>query len=106
VRILLDENLPVDLAGELTGHEVTSVTGLGWKGVKNGELLRRAEGRFEVSVTMDRNLEFQQNVAAFRVAVSVLVAQSNRIVHLQPLIPAILTNLRTARLGELRRIGV
>ena len=106
MRILLDENLPVDLAAELTGHQVTSVTQLGWKGIKNGELLRRAGGRFDVFLTMDRNIEFQQNVAAFKVAVLVLVAPSNRMVHLQPLIPAILTDLRTVRPGEMRRVSV
>ena len=62
MRVLLDENLPVDLAAELVGHQVTTVSGLGWQGIKNGELLQRAQGTFEVLVTMDRNLEFQQNI--------------------------------------------
>jgi len=105
VRILLDENLPVDLAAELTGHEVTSVTRLGWQGINNGELLRRAQGQFGVLVTMDRHLEFQHNVATFDLAILVLVAPSNRIVHLQPLVRAILTALKTVRPGELQNIG-
>ncbi len=105
MRILLDENLPVDLGTELTGHEVSTVTGLGWQGIKNGVLLRRAQGQFEVLITMDRNLEFQQNVAAFRVGILVLEASSNRIADLHPLVPAILAAPKTARLGELRRIG-
>lgn len=62
VRVLLDEQLPLDLAAELVGHEVHTVVGLGWQGVTNGDLLRRASGRFEALVTMDRNLEFQQNL--------------------------------------------
>ncbi len=106
MRILLDENLPVDLGALLPGHEVSNVSRLGWKGIKNGELLRRAEGRFEVLVTMDRNIEFQQNVAAFQVGVLVLVAPSNRMIHLRPLVPAILHHLRLVRLGELQKIGV
>ena len=106
MRILLDENLPADLAAELAGHEVATVTRLGWQGIKNRELLRRAQGRFDVRVTMDRNLEFQQNVAGFEVTILVLLVPSNRMVHLRPLVPAILTTLKTVRPGELRRVGV
>ena len=105
MRILLDENLPADLAAELAGHEVATVTRLGWQGIKNRELLRRAQGRFDVLVTMDRNLEFQQNIAGFEVTILVLLAPSNRMVHLRPLVPAILTTLKTVRPGELRRVG-
>jgi predicted nuclease of predicted toxin-antitoxin system len=59
MRVLLDENLPLDLARDLSGHDVQTVVGLGWEGVKNGELLRRAAGHSDALVTMDRNLEFQ-----------------------------------------------
>ena len=105
MRILLDENLPADLAAELSGHEVATVTRLGWQGIKNSQLLLRAQGRFDVLVTMDRNLEFQQNIAGFEVTILVLLAPSNRMVHLRPLVPAILTALKTVRPGELRRVG-
>jgi hypothetical protein len=57
--ILLDENFPVDFAKLLVGHEVATVYNLGWSGIKNGELLRRAYSVCEVFVTLDRNLEFQ-----------------------------------------------
>jgi len=56
MRVLLDENLPLDLARDLLGHHVQTVVGLGWEGVKNGELLCRAAGHFDALVTMDRNL--------------------------------------------------
>ena len=105
MRILLDENLPADLAAELAGHEVATVTRLGWQGIKNSELLRRAQGRFDVLVTMDRNLEFQQNIAGFEVTILVLLAPSNRMVHLRPLVPAVLAALKTVRPGDLRRVG-
>jgi hypothetical protein len=105
VRILLDENLPVDLAAELAGHEVATVTGMGWQGIRNSDLLRRAQGRFEVLVTMDRKLEFQQNIAEYRLAVLVLVAHSNRMAHLRPLVPGILKALKTVQRGKLRKIG-
>ena len=105
MRVLLDENLPVSLAAELMGHEVTTITGLGWRGVKNSELLRRTQGNFEVLVTMDRNLEFQQNIAVLDLSVVLVLARSNRMVHLRPLVPAILQVIEEARPGELRKVG-
>lgn len=69
MRILLDENIPVDFAAELPGHDISTVVGLGWSGVLNGELLKRARGRCEVFVTLDRNIEFQQNIPALPFAV-------------------------------------
>ena len=105
MRILLDENLPVDLAAELAGHEVSTVSTLGWQGIKNSELLRRAQERFEALLTMDRKLEFQQNLAEFDVAILLLQAHSNRLVHLRPLVPLILAALKSLRSGELRRVG-
>ena len=101
----LDENLPVDLAAELAVHEVATVTGPGWQGIKNSELLHRAQGSFEVLVTMDRNLEFQQNIAGLELSILLVLAHSNRMVHLRPLVPAILETIEAIRPGELRRIG-
>ncbi len=63
MRVLLDENLPLDLAPLLEGHQVESVRGLGWSGLTNGELLDRAGGRFDALITMDRNIEHQQRLA-------------------------------------------
>jgi predicted nuclease of predicted toxin-antitoxin system len=60
MRILLDENFPADFAGLLAGHEVLHVHSLGWAGVKNGELLRRASAICQIFVTLDRSLEFQK----------------------------------------------
>ena len=105
MRVLLDENVPVDLAPALAGHEVGTVTALGWEGVENGELLRRATGRFDALVTMDQNLPFQQNVAALPLGVVLVRASSNRMVHLRPLVPAILVALESLGPGELRRVG-
>ena len=105
MRVLLDENLPVDLAAELVGHEVDTVTGLGWKGIKNSELLHRAQGIVEVLVTMDRNLEFQQNITGFDLCVVLVLAPSNRVVHLQPNVPAILEAIAAGRSGDLIRVG-
>jgi len=105
MRVLLDENLPVELAALLVGHDVATVTGLGWDGVTNGELLRRMTGSFESLVTMDRNLPHQQNLSAQSFGVVLIEALSNRMVHLRPLVPAILAGLDGIARGELRRVG-
>ena len=63
MRVLLDENLPHDLIDALVGHSVSTVQGLGWDGTKNGALLKRASGLIDAFVTIDRNLQYQQNVS-------------------------------------------
>ena len=97
--------MPVDLAAALQGHSVDTVAGRGWTGITNGELLRRMETEYDVLVTMDRGIEFQQNLAAVSVAVLLLRARSNRLVHLRPLIPAILAALPALKPGQLHHIG-
>lgn len=70
MRVLLDEQLPRHLARELTGQQVRTVQEQGWAGLTNGELLKRAaDDGFEVFVTADQNLEFQQNLARSRLGV-------------------------------------
>ncbi len=56
MRVLLDESIPIDVARDLTGLDAQTVIGVGWAGLKNGALLRQAAGRFDVLVTMDKNL--------------------------------------------------
>ena len=74
----------------------------GWAGLKNGELLKRAgQTGFEVLVTADRSLEFQQNLARSRLAVVVLVAPSNTLEDLLPLVPGLLVALRKSQPGQL-----
>jgi predicted nuclease of predicted toxin-antitoxin system len=93
MRILLDESLPRDLGREITGHEVTTVQQAGWAGLENGELLRRSAERFDVLVTGDQNIEYQQNPASLPIPVVILVAANNRIEALRPLIPELLQAL-------------
>jgi hypothetical protein len=90
MRILLDENFPVDFAKPLVGHEIITVHSLGWSGIKNGELLRRAKSVCDVFITLDRNLEFQQNIKVLSFGVVVVGARSNRIADLIPHINNIL----------------
>ena len=104
MRILLDEDLPRRLGALLVGHEVTTVPRCGWSGVKNGKLLALAATKFDVFITMDKNLEFQQNMATLPVAVLVLEAVSNRIEHLAPLVPSVLKELNHLPPRTLRRV--
>lgn len=105
MRVLLDESLPHDLAAELRSYDVQTVVGAGWAGLQNGELLRRAPGQFDVFVTMDQNIPFQQNVPILKVGVVVIRAASNRMADLRPLVPALLAALDGIQPSELRRVG-
>ena len=89
MRILLDESLPHDLAPLIVGHDVSTVRDAGWSGIKNGQLLALAATRFDVFITADRNLEFQQNLNKLPLAIVVLVARKNRIQDLWPLLPTL-----------------
>ena len=84
MRILLDESLPRRLVRELPGHIVSTVTDNGWSGLENGELLRAAAGQFDLFLTADQNIEFQQNLRELPMAVVVLVAVNNRLDTLRP----------------------
>jgi hypothetical protein len=79
VRVLLDECLPRRLKRELVGHDARTAPEMGWASKRNGELLALAVGQFDVFLTADRNLSYQQGVSAFDIAVVVLVARSNTI---------------------------
>ena len=101
MRVLLDESLPRQLARELIGHEVRTVSQERWRGVKNGLLLKEAEARgFEVLLTADQNIEHQQNLDSVGVGIVVLAAVTNRIEDLQPLVPAVLRALVSVRAGQ------
>jgi hypothetical protein len=105
MRILLDEDIPRRFATLLVGHVVSTVQPSGWTGVKNGKLLGLAACQFDVFLTMDGNLEFQQNLAALPIAVLVVEAVSNRMEHLVPLVPGILRELGQIPPRSLRKIG-
>ncbi len=95
MRILLDESLPRPLARLLPEHEVRTVAAMGWTGIRNSELLQLAAGEFDAFLTADQNLGHQQNLSALPIAIVVLVAPTNRIEYLRPLIPALLRTLQT-----------
>ena len=100
MKILLDECIDRRLAKDIAEHEVKTVPQMGWATIKNGELLTLAEKDFEVFVTVDRNLSFQQNLPRYNIAVIVLRARSNRLQDLRPLVPKLLEVLPTVKRGE------
>jgi len=105
VRVLLDEQLPRQLAAYLIGHDVRTVWQESWAGLKNGDLLTKAEAAgFSVFLTGDQNIEFQQNLAKRRLGVVVLHAGSNALEDLLPLVPAALTAIDAVLPGQVVRV--
>ena len=99
-RILLDECVDHRLSKEFPKHSVTSVVKRGWAGLKNGELLSKAQNEFDIFLTTDKNLAFQNNVVQYDIAIIVLRAKSNRIQDLRPLIPFALEALYSIKSGS------
>jgi hypothetical protein len=101
VRVLLDECLPRRLKRELPGHDARTAPEMGWTSQRNGELLRSwAEREFDDFLTADRKLQHQQNLASFDIAVIVLIARSNRLDDLRPLMNTVRERLSIAKRGE------
>ncbi len=105
MRVLLDENLPHDLATPLVGYQVHTVAGQGWSGIQNGELLALATTEFAAFLTMDRRLPEQQDIARLPFGVILIKAPSNRMRDLQPIVPDILRVLPTLSPGTLLSVG-
>lgn len=105
MRILFDESLPRPLSRLLVGHDVSTVARQGWTSLSNSALLRQAAATFDVLLTADRNIEFQQNLSTLPLAVVVLAAESNRLESLAPLVPAVLDALSNLKPGTLLRVG-
>lgn len=99
MHILLDENLPRKLKEELPGHRVVTVQAHGWSSTKNGELLRLAAREFDVFMTSDQNLPFQQNVALLDLRILILVTHDIRFQALKLLMPEVRAVLPTLQPG-------
>jgi len=100
MRLLLDENLDWRLRRDLAAHHVDSVPLIGWAGIENGELFKKAvEAGFDVVITMDTNMVHQQNLAKYPIAVVALRAASNRLGDTRPLMPALLALLPHIKSG-------
>jgi predicted nuclease of predicted toxin-antitoxin system len=99
MKLLLDENLPKDLKQEFPDFEIFTVRDKKWNGLKNGDLIRAmvADG-FDVLITLDKHLEFQQNLAGVPIRIILLHARSNRIADLLPLVPNVHLTLRSVKI--------
>jgi predicted nuclease of predicted toxin-antitoxin system len=108
MRILLDEQLPRQLARDFHGHDVFTVQQRGWVGLGNGELLQRAAADgFEVFLTADQNLQLQQNLGQSSLCVLVLISPSNALEDLLLLVPMLLEAVRESpQPGEVRRVAI
>jgi hypothetical protein len=105
VRVLLDECVDSRLGAHLAGFRVSTVAHQGWSGVTNGRLLARAQEEFDVLVTVDRNLAFQQALPKFSIAVILLHAKTNRLADLIHLVPQLHEAIPRAPKGVLTRLG-
>jgi hypothetical protein len=102
--VLLDECTPRRLKEALPGHDIRTVADMRWRGRKNGELLSVASGQFDAFITVDRGIEYQQNVSAFAIAVLLLRARSNDIDDLTPLMPRVRELLSGLRPGQVLHV--
>jgi predicted nuclease of predicted toxin-antitoxin system len=100
MKILFDKCVPHPLKHDLTGHQVSTVREMGWNGIQNGALLTLAEGNFEVFLTVDRNMQYQQNLSGRSIAIIVCVGAGTRVKTLRPLMPKVIAALQTLQPGQ------
>jgi predicted nuclease of predicted toxin-antitoxin system len=105
MRILLDESVPGRLGSLLTGHSTITVQRRGWTSTKNGKLLALAAGEFDVLLTADKGMEYQQNLAALPISILIVLARSNRIEDLAAAVPVILSALEELPPRTLRKVA-
>lgn len=90
MKLLLDENLPKRLKADFSEHDIFTVRDKEWNGVKNGELLKLLiQNNFNVLITFDKNLQYQQNFLKYTVTVIVLSAKINTYEELTKLTPKV-----------------
>jgi predicted nuclease of predicted toxin-antitoxin system len=107
MRVLIDECAPraLKLALAAAGYDCTTVQEAGWSGKENGELLALADANFDVVVTIDLNLRYQQNLSGRKIALLVVHARSNLVVDLQRHFPACIEALRSIQPGTVVEVG-
>jgi len=106
MRVLLDSNVPRAFATLLPGHRTQTTHQRRWLDLDDGPLLDAAEREFDAFVTMDQNLQYQQNLRDRQLRIIVLRARRNSLPALAPLAPAVLAALAEKRVGELRALAV
>ena len=105
MKLLLDESLPRRLKADLKGHDVKTVPEVGLRGKKNGELLKLIEGKFDIFITVDQNLQYQINLRNTTIPIMVLGAQTNRYAELKKLVGKILKQLELPQDHRIIRIS-
>jgi predicted nuclease of predicted toxin-antitoxin system len=107
MKVLIDECAPKALKQSLAahGHESLTVQEAGWSGKQNGELLALAETKFDVLITVDTNLQYQQNLTKRKIAIVVIQSQSNRLEDLRPHFSACVSALAAIKAGEIVFVG-
>lgn len=106
MKVLLDECIPRKFKHSLPGHSCQTVPEAGFSGKKNSELLSLAEEQgFKVFLTMDKGVQYQQNLAGRTIAILLLRAPSNRLADLVPHAPACLSVLSSLQPGQTTRVG-
>lgn len=106
MKILPDECVDARLAASLNSVQVRTVADQGWVGISNGQLLALAAAEFDVFVTVDRSLPFQQHLPKFKIAVILLRAKTNRLADLEMLVPDLIAALPVARMGSVTPVGL
>jgi predicted nuclease of predicted toxin-antitoxin system len=105
MKVLLDECVTRYLKRDFVGHEVLTAEEAGFKGLKNGRLLQAASGQYEVLVTVDQNLQYQQNLKNFAIAIIVLKVKRSTYPMLKPLMSQVLKTLEKIKPGEIVAVG-
>ena len=106
MRVLIDECAPNALKHFLKhGHECRTVQEMGWSGKQNGDLLQLAESTFDVLITLDTNLRYQQNLTQRKIAIVMIRAHSNRLTEIGRLFPLCAETLKTIQPGEFIEVG-
>ena len=107
MKVLLDECLPHDLKPHILalGHECQTVREAGFGSKKNGELLALAEGAWDVLLTNDKNIQYQQNMATRSIAILIIRAKSSRVADLLPQLSACAHALKTVKGGQIVEVG-
>ena|SRR5216683_1762464 len=106
MKVLLDECIPRKFKRSLAGHECQTAPEAGFAGKTNGELISIAEERgFDVLLTVDKGLAYEQNPAGRKIAIIIVCAKSNRLADLLPHAGACVAHISGMRHGQIVRIG-
>jgi hypothetical protein len=106
VKVLLDECVDARLAPHIVGYQARTVHDQGWGGITNGKLLAWAQQEFDVFITVDRNLSFQQHLPNYGVAVILIQSRSNRLADLLPFVPRLIEAIPIANKGVVTMVGL